>query len=395
MGTHPIFESDFDCLTEPKWKMGDPVATAVAAAAPATTATATSVQQDESQIVRGHPFNVGPRYRVADSIGEGAYGVVVRAQDTEGAADADNLVAIKKISPFDHQTYCQRTLREIKILLHFNHENIIGVRDIKRADRIEDMEHLYIVQEYMETDMFRLLRTQPISNEHICYFLYQILRGLKYIHSANVIHRDLKIIDFGLARVADLGNDAPVYTEYVATRWYRAPEVMLNSRSYSVSMDMWSVGCILAEMIQNRPLFPGRHYLDQLNLILDVVGTPPQNQMAWIANQRAREYVEALARRAGLDFAELFPTASEDCLDLLRKLLDFNPNSRINVNDALAHPYLRQYYDPEDEPVAEQPFRFDEEFDDYDRERLKQMIFDATEPSQFRIRQQQMNQPME
>jgi len=182
MGTHPIFESDFDCLTEPKWKMGDPVATAVAAAAPATTATATSVQQDESQIVRGHPFNVGPRYRVADFIGEGAYGVVVRAQDTEGAADADNLVAIKKISPFDHQTYCQRTLREIKILLHFNHENIIGVRDIKRADRIEDMEHLYIVQEYMETDMFRLLRTQPISNEHICYFLYQILRGLKYIH---------------------------------------------------------------------------------------------------------------------------------------------------------------------------------------------------------------------
>merc|ERR1712157_724 len=164
--------------------------------------------------------------------------------------------------------------------------------------------------------MFRLLRTQPISNEHICYFLYQILRGLKYIHSANVIHRDLKpsnlllntncdlkIIDFGLARVADVGNDVQVYTEYVATRWYRAPEVMLNSRSYSVSMDMWSVGCILAEMIQNRPLFPGRHYLDQLDLILAVIGTPNQEAVSWIGNERARAYIIGLPQQQGKDFS--------------------------------------------------------------------------------------------
>jgi len=355
------------------------------------------VQAPEVQTIRGHPFVVGPRYHCIEFIGEGAYGIVIKASDNQAdPANGENFVAIKKISPFDHQTYCQRTLREIKILLHFQHENIIGVRDIKRADTLDAMQHLYIVQEYMETDLFKLLRSQPISNEHICYFLYQILRGLKYIHSANVIHRDLKpsnlllntncdlkIIDFGLARVADVGNDVQVYTEYVATRWYRAPEVMLNSRSYSVSMDMWSVGCILAEMILNRPLFPGRHYLDQLNLILDVVGTPPQDQIAWIANERARNYVESLQRRAGRNFAELFPNASADCLDLLKRLLDFNPHTRITVNEALAHPYLRQYYDPEDEPVAELPFRFDEEFDDYDRERLKSMIFEATDPAQF------------
>lgn len=348
-------------------------------------------------MIKGQPFKVGPRYNSLEYIGEGAYGIVVKATDTENPED--NTVAIKKISPFDHQTYCQRTLREIKILLHFNHENIIGVKDIKRDETLDEMQHLYIVQEYMETDLFKLLKTQTLSNEHVCYFLYQILRGLKYIHSANVIHRDLKpsnlllntncdlkIIDFGLARVADTGNDSQVYTEYVATRWYRAPEVMLNSRSYSLSMDMWSVGCILAEMIQGEPLFPGRHYLEQLNLILEVVGTPSPDETSWISNDRARNYVQGLPPRPGRNLVDYFNRwkPSPECLDLLKRLLDFNPHTRINVNDALAHPYLTQYYDPQDEPVAEQPFRFDEEFDDYDRERLKGMIFDATRPSSFK-----------
>ena len=129
-------------------------------------------------------------------------------------------VAIKKISPFEHQTYCQRTLREIKILNRFQHENIIDIRDILRPVNIESLRDVYIVQSLMETDLYKLLKTQRLSNDHICYFLYQILRGLKYIHSANVLHRDLKpsnlllnttcdlkICDFGLARVADPEHD--------------------------------------------------------------------------------------------------------------------------------------------------------------------------------------------
>ena len=153
-------------------------------------------------------------------------------------------VAIKKISPFEHQTYCQRTLREIKILTRFNHENIIDIRDILRSTSMDTMKDVYIIQCLMETDLYKLLKTQRLSNDHICYFLYQILRGLKYIHSANVLHRDLKpsnlllnttcdlkICDFGLARVADPEHDHTGFlTEYVATRWYRAPEIMLNSK---------------------------------------------------------------------------------------------------------------------------------------------------------------------
>uniref|UniRef100_A0A8D0NZ07 mitogen-activated protein kinase n=1 Tax=Sus scrofa TaxID=9823 RepID=A0A8D0NZ07_PIG len=273
-------------------------------------------------------------------------------------------VAIKKISPFEHQTYCQRTLREIKILLRFRHENIIGINDIIRAPTIEQMKDVYIVQDLMETDLYKLLKTQHLSNDHICYFLYQILRGLKYIHSANVLHRDLKpsnlllnttcdlkICDFGLARVADPDHDHTGFlTEYVATRWYRAPEIMLNSKGYTKSIDIWSVGCILAEMLSNRPIFPGKHYLDQLNHILGILGSPSQEDLNCIINLKARNYLLSLPHKNKVPWNRLFPNADSKALDLLDKMLTFNPHKRIEVEQALAHPYLEQYYDPSDEP---------------------------------------------
>ncbi|XP_055852610.1 mitogen-activated protein kinase ERK-A [Episyrphus balteatus] len=341
-----------------------------------------------AEVIRGQIFEVGPRYKDLAYIGEGAYGMVVSALDTL----TNTKVAIKKISPFEHQTYCQRTLREIKILTRFRHENIIDIRDILRVDSIEQMKDVYIVQCLMETDLYKLLKTQRLSNDHICYFLYQILRGLKYIHSANVLHRDLKpsnlllnttcdlkICDFGLARVADPEHDHTGFlTEYVATRWYRAPEIMLNSKGYTKSIDMWSVGCILAEMLSNRPIFPGKHYLDQLNHILGVLGSPSQEDLECIINDKARNYLESLPFKPKVPWVRLFHSADQLALDLLGKMLTFNPHNRITVEEALAHPYLEQYYDPGDEPVADEPFRIGMELDDLPRETLKTLIFEET-----------------
>ncbi|XP_003377401.1 mitogen-activated protein kinase 1 [Trichinella spiralis] len=352
-------------------------------------------------------------------------------------------VAIKKISPFEHQTFCQRTLREIKILTRFKHENIINIQDIINAPTIEQMKDIfdncswleaicclvdkrlyngeregelgqvegkmapaYIVQCLMETDLYKLLKTQKLSNDHICYFLYQILRGLKYIHSANVLHRDLKpsnlllnttcdlkICDFGLARVADPDHDHTGFlTEYVATRWYRAPEIMLNSKGYTKSIDIWSVGCILGEMLNSRPLFPGKHYLDQLNLILAVVGSPSEEDLQCIVNDKARSYLISLPPKEKQPWNKIYPHADQKALDLLDKMLTFNPNRRITVEQALAHPYLEQYYDPADEPICEEPFKFEMEFDDLPKERLKELIFAQTTEFQSRKQSSTSNQ---
>ncbi|XP_036210383.1 mitogen-activated protein kinase 1 isoform X4 [Myotis myotis] len=262
-------------------------------------------------------------------------------------------VAIKKISPFEHQTYCQRTLREIKILLRFRHENIIGINDIIRAPTIEQMKDVYIVQDLMETDLYKLLKTQHLSNDHICYFLYQILRGLKYIHSANVLHRDLKPSNLLLNTTCDL-------------------------KGYTKSIDIWSVGCILAEMLSNRPIFPGKHYLDQLNHILGILGSPSQEDLNCIINLKARNYLLSLPHKNKVPWNRLFPNADSKALDLLDKMLTFNPHKRIEVEQALAHPYLEQYYDPSDEPIAEAPFKFDMELDDLPKEKLKELIFEET-----------------
>merc|ERR1719361_2266823 len=303
-----------------------------------------------SEVSRGKEFKIGPRYKSVKFLGEGAYGTVVQAWDTTGKEK----VAIKKISPFEHQTYCQRTLREMRILLSMKHENIIDIKDFLCENTISSLKDIYIVQSLMECDLHKLLRSQKLSSDHICYFLYQILRGLKYIHSANVLHRDLKpsnillnsncdlkICDFGLARVSDPSQDhTGLLTEYVATRWYRAPEVMLNAKGYSQALDVWSVGCILGEMINNKPMFPGKHYLDQISKIQEIIGTPVRSELEFITNPKAQQYVAGLPARPPVSWEKIYPGKEPMLLDMLDKLLAFNPVSRLTVEQALAHPYL-------------------------------------------------------
>ncbi|KHN72893.1 Mitogen-activated protein kinase mpk-1 [Toxocara canis] len=243
---------------------------------------------------------------------------------------------------------------------------------------------VYIVQEFMQTDLHKVLRSlrgQRLSTEHICFFLYQILRGLKYIHSANVIHRDLKpsnllICDFGLARVIDPKRDhSGSLTEYVATRWYRAPEVMCSSKCYTKAIDMWSVGCVLAEMFNNKPLFPARNYVDHLQLIFTIIGSPTESDLKSVLNSSARSYLASMPCHEKQPWRKIFKDADAVALNLLDKMLTFDPTNRITVEEALAHPFLQQYSDPSDEPTCDSPFTDDMELETLSIEELKKLIF--------------------
>ncbi|KAJ3293550.1 Mitogen-activated protein kinase [Borealophlyctis nickersoniae] len=342
------------------------------------------------------------KYKLLRELGQGAYGVVCAAQNLETGQE----VAIKKVQKvFEKSILAKRALREIKLLKHFNgHENITGLLDMDIVDP-NNYNEIYLVQELMEADLHQIIRSeQPLTDAHFQYFIYQICRGLKYIHSANVLHRDLKpgnllvnadcelkICDFGLARGLSDTN-AGFMTEYVATRWYRAPEIMLSFKSYTKAIDMWSVGCIFAELLGGKPLFKGRDYVDQLNQILSILGTPDDATLRRIGSERAQLYIRSLPRMKKIPWAQLYPKASPAALDLLERLLTFDPAARIGVEDALAHPYLEAYHDVDDEPASERLFDFS--FETVDQiDDMKRMI--AHEVLEFKAQklalQQQIN----
>ncbi|XP_069044041.1 mitogen-activated protein kinase 7 isoform X2 [Lepisosteus oculatus] len=335
-------------------------------------------------------FEVGDEYDIIETIGTGAYGVVSSAR----RRDTGQRVAIKKIpNAFDVLTNAKRTLRELKILKHFKHDNIIAIKDILQPSQPNcAFKSVYVVLDLMESDLHQIIHSQqPLTAEHTRYFLYQLLRGLKYVHSANVIHRDLKpsnllvnetcelkIGDFGMARglSARADESRSFMTEYVATRWYRAPELMLSLHHYSLAIDMWSVGCIFAEMLGRRQLFPGKNYVHQLQLILSVLGTPPEGVIGAIGAERVRSYVQSLPSRAPLPLASLYPDAEPAAVGLLGAMLRFDPRERVSVTDALRHPYLAKYHDPEDEPVCVPAFDFEFDKLPMSREQIKDAILE-------------------
>ncbi|GLA22681.1 hypothetical protein CBS147346_5084 [Aspergillus niger] len=309
-----------------------------------------------SQIL-GTTFETTNRYSDLQPVGLGAFGLVCSAYDMITRQP----VAIKKMmKPFSNATLAKRTYREVKLLKHLRHENLIGLSDIF----ISPLEDVYLVTDLLGTDLNRLLTSKPLDGKFVQYFTYQLLRGLKYIHSAGVIHRDLKpsnilinencdlkICDFGLARLQE-----PQMTGYVSTRYYRAPEIMLTWQKYGMQVDIWSAGCIVAEMLRGKPLFPGKDHINQFFLITDALGNPPDEVIERICTKTTLDLVKSLPKRQPAPWATLFPDSDENAIDLLGEMLIFDPDKRISAAKALEHPYLSVYHDPTDEPVAEQLF---------------------------------------
>jgi serine/threonine protein kinase len=332
--------------------------------------------QVQSYMVLGTRFDVPCTLNILNSVGSGAYGVVAAARDTT----TDEVVAIKKIErAFEHQVFTKRTLRELKLLRTLKHENIINLKTILRPLDTSNFDEIYCIFELMETDLASIIKSpQPLSEEHCQFFLYQILRGLKYIHSRNVIHRDLKprnllvnsncdlkICDLGLARCdfTTLNRQTAAMTDYVATRWYRAPEVILTWEKYTKAIDMWSVGCIFAELMGRQPIFPGIDSSNQIQLIVDILGYPEDNVIDKIRSEKAKSYIQKLPKRKSSDFSILFPHARKDGLELLTELLKFNPSDRFTVNDAIQHSYLSSLHYMDDEPVGEPLSKLDYDFE--------------------------------
>ncbi|BFZ16465.1 hypothetical protein BsWGS_19504 [Bradybaena similaris] len=306
--------------------------------------------------------HITKKYEIKKRLGKGAYGIVWKAIDRRSG----EVVAVKKIfDAFRNQTDAQRTFREIMFLQEFgDHPNVVKLHNVIKAENDKD---IYLVFEFMETDLHNVIKRGNILKDvHKQYVMYQLFKSMKYLHSGNVIHRDLKpsnilvdsecvakLCDFGLARsltqiAMDEGGD-PNLTEYVATRWYRAPEILLASHKYTKGVDMWSLGCILGEMLLGKPLFPGSSTLNQIERIMASIPPPSRADVDSLKSSYGASVLDKAASAVGRHrkpFDELLPDAPEDGVDLMKKLLHFNPDKRITADEALRHPYVRRFHNP-------------------------------------------------
>ena len=329
-------------------------------------------------------MHVLKKYDIVQKLGKGAYGIVWKAIDRKSG----QTIALKKIfDAFQNATDAQRTFREIMFLQEMtSHENIIRLLNVIKATNDKDM---YLVFEYMETDLHAVIRANILQDIHEQFIMYQLVKALKYMHSAALLHRDVKpsnlllnsecqvkIADFGLARsiaptepkevvslegdlagvrlAGDTGDSpAPggvVLTDYVATRWYRAPEILFGSTKYTTGVDMWGCGCILGELLSGKAVFPGTSTMNQLDLILSVTGRPSREDVAAIGSEFAATMLSELPAPKRRSLESMFPKAKPEAIDLMRKLLVFNPEKRLSAAEALRHPYVAQFHDPQTEP---------------------------------------------
>eukprot|EP00039_Didymoeca_costata_P023267 m.6518 g.6518 ORF g.6518 m.6518 type:complete len:569 (-) comp3545_c0_seq1:73-1779(-) len=300
--------------------------------------------------------HISSKYEIQERLGKGAYGIVWKAQDKQ----TEEVVAIKKIfDAFRNITDAQRTFREICYLKAFSdHENIITLHEVFKAENDAD---IYLVFEHMDVDLHMVTAGKLLKPIHIPFIIYQCMDALRYMHSGGVIHRDLKpsnilindscharLADFGLARSVTQTHSEedtdPTMTDYVATRWYRSPEILLGGTRYTKGTDMWSMGCILAELIRGTPLFRGTSSLHQLDLICQSLGKPTTEDIISLGSPYARSMLRQTTSINRRYLNTLLPdTVDKDGLKFLESLLVYNPEKRMTADQSLQHPFLSKF----------------------------------------------------
>jgi mitogen-activated protein kinase 1/3 len=379
-------------------------------------------------------WDVGADYQVIRQIGSGSYGSVCEAKHVP----TGERVAIKHITRiFDDLVDCKRLLREVYILRYLRHPNIVKIREILRPKDLRHFNDLFIVMEHAQSDLKKLVKSPVhLESEHVQLIVYNILCGMKYIHSANILHRDLKpanillnddcevkICDFGLARTipeikeptviveepeegqvrsvevgvkthptarAQPGEFKRELTGHVVTRWYRAPELILLEREYTKAIDVWSVGCVVAELcgmlrenaptfMDRSPLFPGNscfplspdHHTkmrragfpssnsDQMNVIFDIIGTPSEADIEYITDDKAILYLKSFVSREKKSLSLIYPCSDQALIELMDNMLHFQPSRRLTFEQALRHPFFDGIREVEKEQEAEVPAHFE------------------------------------
>lgn len=287
------------------------------------------------------------QYEKLEKVGEGTYGVVYKAQDSAGEIYALKTIRLEA----EDEGIPSTAIREISLLKELQHPNIVRLHDVIHTER-----KLTLVFEYLDQDLKKLLDMCDggLDAATTKSFLYQLLRGIAYCHQHRILHRDLKpqnllinregalkLADFGLARA--FGIPVRSYTHEVVTLWYRAPDVLMGSRKYSTPVDIWSVGCIFAEMVNGRPLFPGNTDGDQLQKIFKVLGTP--SDVAWPTITELPDWKPDFPQFEPQPWANIVPNLAalpdNSGLDLLSKMLQYYPDKRLPGRAAMEHEYFR------------------------------------------------------
>ncbi|CAK70129.1 unnamed protein product (macronuclear) [Paramecium tetraurelia] len=324
------------------------------------------------------PFTIYNRYQGIKLLGAGSYGTVLLALDTQ----TNTKVAIKKLNPLEDIIDARRMLREIRILRAMTHPNIVAIKAAIYDNVSQESDYfgtVYLVQEYFQADLHRVLKNpKDLTDDHVQFIMYQLTKAVAYLHSASILHRDIKpsnilakddcsisLCDFGLSRQIEEYEEednkkSQNFTEYVVTRYYRAPEIMVSSQQYSFPIDIWSLGCTFAEILnEGKVLFKGKTYVQMVKMIFETLGKPVQEDLdQFIKNKNAMEFVQSLPSVPPQSIKKIIDYPNPLAIDLLDKMLVINPHKRITAHEALNHPYFKEIR----EKTEEAPYKGQTDF---------------------------------